>query len=138
MLFVVRVFRFCSRLAALGRLVGGVVPPLFCRPPLLFAVVGGLLRAVAWLVGSVFFVRFPRPRLGRLRWSFWRWGCLPASSLPAFRAAVPVWRVAPAVVVRCGACRGLVLSFWVLSCSPSLLPPCGGGGGGIAAAPAAA
>lgn len=59
------------------------------------------------------FVCFPRPRLGRFRFLFWRWFCVPASSLSVLRASCPVWFVRPAVVCRRS---GVVLSFWVLAC----------------------
>ena len=102
----------------------------------------GVWLAVFLLVRRAFFVRLPRPRLGRFRFSFWRWFCVPASSLSAVRASCPVWFVRPAVVCRRS---GAVLCFWVLACplfadsetncEPlTLKPPYGGESGGKAAA----
>lgn len=99
------------------------------------------------VVRRCFFVRFPRPRLGRFRLSLWRWFCVPAASLSSLRASCPVWFVRPAVVCRRS---GVVLFFWVLACplfadgetetncEPlTLKPPYGGESGGKAAAVAA-
>ncbi len=122
--------------------------------PVVVPAFGVLLCALCRVVGAVFFVRRPCPVAPRgfSPWRcWWRWCCLPSSSVARFRASVPVLVVAPAVVVRFGRCRGVVLSSWVFFCSlgspegtptdsepQTLKPPCSGGGGGFAAASAAA
>lgn len=135
-------FRLCSLLASVGRSLCGWSCWLLPGGSLLLSCVGWLLRFVAFVVGRVFFSVSSRPALGRWRFSLWRWFCVPVSSLASLRASCPVCAVRPAVVVRFGRSRGLVLLVWVLACplysdeEEETMSPCGGGGGGFAAAPA--
>lgn len=154
---MLRLFSVLCRVSGFGRRCRAWCPrwlSWFCVPVVVPAF-GVLLCVLCRVVGSVFFVRRPCPSCPWGFWSsrcWWRWCCLPSSSVAAFRASVPVLVVAPAVVVRFGRCRGVVLSSWVFFCSlgfpegttttncepPTTKPPYGGESGGNAAAVAAA
>lgn len=153
---MLRLFSVLCRVSGFGRRCRAWCPrwlSWFCVPVVVPAF-GVLLCVLCRVVGSVFFVRRPCPSCPWGFWSsrcWWRWCCLPSSSVAAFRASVPVLVVAPAVVVRFGRCRGVVLSSWVFFCSlgfpegttttncepPTIKPPYGGESGGNAAAVAA-
>lgn len=153
---MLRLFSVLCRVSGFGRRCRAWCPrwlSWFCVPVVVPAF-GVLLCVLCRVVGSVFFVRRPCPSCPWGFWSsrcWWRWCCLPSSSVAAFRASVPVLVVAPAVVVRFGRCRGVVLSSWVFFCSlgfpegttttncepPTTKPPYGGESGGNAAAVAA-
>lgn len=108
--FVPRLFSWWCSLLPGGGLPAALLVAFLLFPLFVFFAVWLLVFAV---VRRLFFVRFPRPALGRWRWSFWRWSCVPSSSLPSLRASVPVWVVRPALVCRRS---GAVLFFWVLVC----------------------
>lgn len=133
---MLRLFSVLCRVAAAGRWLSGC--GVFCLPLL-----GLLLRFVAWAVGSVFFVRLPRPALPWLPWRVARccaWVCVAPAVV---RASSPCCFVAPALVVRFGRCRGLVLRCWVFAPrdwgpeSAQEEAAVAAGCGGFAAAPAA-
>lgn len=110
------------------------------------------LLAIIWmsfwdLIISIPFKRYHCPKLGKYRWSYYRWYLIYGDELAQWRSSVFVLRAVPAAVVRFGRCRGSVVAVWGLlgeadpeekdSEPPTMKPPYGGESGGKAAAVAA-
>ena len=99
------------------------------------------------LIISIPFKRYHCPKLGKYRWSYYRWYLIYGDELAQWRSSVFVLRAVPAAVVRFGRCRGSVVAVWGLlgdadpeekDCEPpTTKPPYGGESGGKAAAVAA-
>ena len=111
------------------------------------------ILAIIWmsfwdLIIAIPFKRYHCPKLGKYRWSYYRWYLIYGDELAQWRSSVFVLRAVPAAVVRFGRCRGSVVAVWGLlgdadpeekDCEPpTTKPPYGGESGGNAAAVAAA